>query len=46
MKSTLEHAHPQMCILTRGAKLLFRDATDLQYQILLITTAVDHRVSQ
>ena len=38
--------------LTRAAKVLFRDATDLQYQILLINmishvaTAVDHEVSQ
>ena len=52
MKLTMEHGHPWMCLLTRAARVLFRDATDLQYQILLINiishiaTAVDHGVSQ
>ena len=38
--------------LTRAAKILFRDANDLQYQIFLINVishvaiAVDHEVSQ
>ena len=35
--------------LTRAAKFLFRDANDLQYQILMIShvaTAVDHEVLQ
>ena len=50
MKLTMEHSHPQMCLLTFAAKVLFRNATDLQYQILLINmishvaTAVDHEV--
>ena len=49
---TLENGHPWMCLLTRAAKVLFHDATDLQFQILLINmishvaTAVDHEVSQ
>ena len=52
MKLTMEHGHPQMCLLTHAAKVLFCNATDLQYQILLINmishvaTAVDHEVSQ
>ena len=50
MKLTLEHGHPQMSLLTRAANVLFHDATDLQYQILLINmigylaTAVDNEV--
>ena len=46
------HGHPWMCLLTHAVKVLFRDATDLQYQILLISMishiviAVDHEVSQ
>ena len=52
MKLTMEHSHPRMCVLTRAAKVLFHDAPDLQYSILLINiishvaTAVDHEVSQ
>ena len=52
MKLTLEHGHPQMCLLTCTAKVLFHNATDLQYQILLINmishlaTVVDCEVSQ
>ena len=52
MKLTMEHGHPRMCLLTHATKVLFRNATDLQYQILLINmishiaTAVDHEVSQ
>ena len=52
MKLTMEHGHSQMCLLTRAAKVPFRNAADLQYQILLINlishvaTAVDHEVSQ
>ena len=51
MKLSMEHSHPRMCLFTRTAKVLFRDATDLQYQILLINisqvaTAVDHEASQ
>ena len=50
MKLSLEYGHPRMCLLTHTAKVLFHDATDLQYQILLINishvaTAVDHEVS-
>ena len=52
MKLTLEHGHPWISLLTCAAKVLFRDATDLQCQFLLINvishvaTAVDHEVSQ
>ena len=52
MKLGLEHGHPWMCLLTSAVKVPFCDATDLQYQILLINmishipTAVDHEVSQ
>ena len=41
-----------ICSLTHAAKVPFHDATNLQYQILLISmishvaTAVDHEVSQ
>ena len=41
-----------MCLLKRAAKVLIRDATDFQHQILLINmmshvaTAVDHEVSR
>ena len=41
-----------MYLMTRTAKVIFCDATDLQYQILLINmishvaTAVDYEVSQ
>ena len=40
-----------MRLLTRAAKVLFHDATELQYQVLLINmishvaTAVDHKVA-
>ena len=52
MKLTMEHGHSPMCLLTRAAKILFRNAPDLQYTILLINivshvaTAVNHKVSQ
>ena len=52
MKLTMEHGHPRICLLTCAAKVLFHDATDLQYPTLLINTvshvavAVDHEVSQ
>ena len=46
MKLTLEHSHPWMCLLPHVAKVLFHDATNLQYQILLIATVIDHEVSQ
>ena len=44
--------YPLICPLTHAAKVIFRNATDLQYQIILINmtthvaTAVDHEVSQ
>ena len=52
MKLTMKHGHPRMCLLTRAAKVLFCDATELQYPILLmnmvshVTIAVYHEVSQ